>query len=282
MGSPYKLLSNRHIWDSSLILACHGILRFPLNVCKKMLYYLYLIKSHYNVLKFDVMKLLIESLVFSHLSYSISVWGVSLKQHLEKCLECLQNRAVHLLFHLQKFDHVTSYYRRVSWLPSNLIKYHSVLCFINFVDMAEVFHWSPLFSLAGLLITTPQLNFFSHIVWGVVCRLLCHFFSVKPLIDWWNLLASDIKSHVQFSDFKNNLFFAYIVMCFMCIMFVVICRYFLCIVCMLYAIILIVLCVHWMFLYVIIACTYVCIPVRKDGSSRVLWLWINQSNLIIF
>ena len=73
------------------------------------------------------MKLLIESLVFSHLSYSISVWGVSLKQYLVKRLERLQNRAVRLLFHLQKFDHVTCYYRRVSWLPfSDLIKYHSM------------------------------------------------------------------------------------------------------------------------------------------------------------
>ena len=36
---------------------------------------IYILLSHIiaNVLKFDVMKLLIESLVFSHLSYSISV-----------------------------------------------------------------------------------------------------------------------------------------------------------------------------------------------------------------
>ena len=50
-----------------------------------------LIKSHCNVLTFDVMKLLIENLVFSHLSYSVSVWGVSLKQHLVKRLERLHN-----------------------------------------------------------------------------------------------------------------------------------------------------------------------------------------------
>ena len=89
-----------------------------------MLYYLYLIKSYCNVLKFDIMKLLIKSLVFSHLSYSIYVWDVS---HLAKHLKRLQNRAVRLLFYLQKFDHVTCCYCRVSWLPfSDLIKYHSV------------------------------------------------------------------------------------------------------------------------------------------------------------
>ena len=71
----------------------------------------------------DVMKLLIESLVLSHLTCAMSVWGSSLKQHLIKRLERLQNRAVHLLFHLHKFDHVTEYYCRVGWLPfSELIK----------------------------------------------------------------------------------------------------------------------------------------------------------------
>lgn len=70
------------------------------NICKKMSYYLYLIKSHCKVLKFDIMKLLIESLVFSHLTYAMSVWGSSLKQHLVGRLERLQNRAVRLLFHL--------------------------------------------------------------------------------------------------------------------------------------------------------------------------------------
>ena len=58
-------------------------------VCKKMSYYLYLIKTHCKVLKSDVMKLLIESLVFFHLTYAASVWGSSLKKHLVKCIERL-------------------------------------------------------------------------------------------------------------------------------------------------------------------------------------------------
>ena len=99
-------------------------------VCKKMLYYLYLIKTHCKVLKYDVMKLLIESLVFSHFTYAVSVWGSSLKQHLVKRIKRLQNCAVHLLFHLHKFDHITEYYRHVGWLPfPELVKYHS-LCII--------------------------------------------------------------------------------------------------------------------------------------------------------
>ena len=73
------------------------------------------------------MKLLIERLVFSHLTYAMSVWGSSLKQHLVGRLERLQNRAVRLLFHLRKYDHITGYYHRVGWLPlSQLIRYHSL------------------------------------------------------------------------------------------------------------------------------------------------------------
>ena len=62
---------------------------FQSNVCKKMSYYLYLIKSHSKVLNFNVMKLLIGSLVLSHLTYAISVWGLSLRQHLVERLKHL-------------------------------------------------------------------------------------------------------------------------------------------------------------------------------------------------
>ena len=72
---------------------------------KRYIIYISLIKSHCNVLKFDVMKLLIESLVFSHLSYSISVWGVSLEHHLSKRLELLQNHTC--CSSAVSFDHVT-------------------------------------------------------------------------------------------------------------------------------------------------------------------------------
>ena len=45
------------------------------NVCKKMAYYLHLIKLHSKVFNHHITKLLIDSLVFSHLNYALSVWG---------------------------------------------------------------------------------------------------------------------------------------------------------------------------------------------------------------
>jgi len=52
-------------------------------VCKKMSYYLHLIKSHSKVLNHHITKLVIDSLAFSHLVYVLSVWGPSVKQRLQ-------------------------------------------------------------------------------------------------------------------------------------------------------------------------------------------------------
>jgi len=46
----------------------------------------------------------------SHLNYVLPVWGASLTQQNISRIQHLQNRAVHLLYHLSKYDHITSYY----------------------------------------------------------------------------------------------------------------------------------------------------------------------------
>ena len=46
------------------------------HICKKMSYYLYIISKHKQVLNSNLMKLLIDPLVFSHLNYSLPVWGL--------------------------------------------------------------------------------------------------------------------------------------------------------------------------------------------------------------
>ena len=95
--------------------------------CRKMSYYLYLISSHKHCLSADLIKLLVESLVFSHLSYCLPVWGPPLTQQLLQRLERMQNRAVRLCKYLSKFDHVSEHYRQLKWLPlRKLIQLHSV------------------------------------------------------------------------------------------------------------------------------------------------------------
>ena len=48
------------------------------NICKKMAYYLYLIGYHHGTLPKCIIKMLVKSLILSHLNYALSVWGPSL------------------------------------------------------------------------------------------------------------------------------------------------------------------------------------------------------------
>ena len=96
-------------------------------ICSKMSYYLNLISSHKYCLSADLIKLLIESLVFPHLNYCLPVWGPLLTQQLSQRLERMQNRAVRLCKHLSKFNHVSKYYRQLKWLPfKELVQLHSM------------------------------------------------------------------------------------------------------------------------------------------------------------
>ena len=45
------------------------------SVCRSMSYYLHLINCHVKSLPSDIIKMLVESLVFSRYTYALSVWG---------------------------------------------------------------------------------------------------------------------------------------------------------------------------------------------------------------
>ena len=87
------------------------------SVCSKMLYYLYLLSTHRHVIDYNLMKLLLESLVLSHLSYCVTVWGPSLRSILLQQLQRMQNHAVRLCCNLWKYDHVLAFYYKLNWLP---------------------------------------------------------------------------------------------------------------------------------------------------------------------
>ena len=65
-----------------------------------MSYYLYLLNSHRHVLGDAIMKLLLDSLVLSHIHYALPVWGPPLSAQLLCCLKRMLNRAVRLAFSL--------------------------------------------------------------------------------------------------------------------------------------------------------------------------------------
>ena len=66
-----------------------------------MAYYLYLIGYYHNVLPDSVIKMLIDSLVVSHLVYALPVWGPSLSVGLLHHITWLHNRGVRMIFGLR-------------------------------------------------------------------------------------------------------------------------------------------------------------------------------------
>ena len=77
-----------------------------------------------HVLPAYILKLLMDSLVMSHMQYALSVWGPSLTQNQLLRLQRLQNRAVRLVFSLNKSDHISEYYQELRWLRvSQLIQF---------------------------------------------------------------------------------------------------------------------------------------------------------------
>ena len=66
-----------------------------------MSYYLYMLHRHF--IKEDLLKTLTESLVLSHLTYSLPVWGLSLSKYSLQRIKYLQNRAFRLCRGLHKY-----------------------------------------------------------------------------------------------------------------------------------------------------------------------------------
>ena len=98
------------------------------NVSKKVSYYLYWINAHYKHLPNDVLKLLIDSLVLSRLSYALPVWGPAIsKQNLHR-LQRLHNWAVRIVGGLRKFDHVSGHRVALGWLPVDTLIQYRTLC----------------------------------------------------------------------------------------------------------------------------------------------------------
>ena len=98
------------------------------NVCKNMSYYLTLINCHVKSLPSHITKMLMESLVFPHYTYTLPVWGPAVHQDSLSRILRLQNRAVRMTYNLRKYDHVSLHRASLRWLPvSVFIRYRSLL-----------------------------------------------------------------------------------------------------------------------------------------------------------
>ena len=89
------------------------------------------------------------------------------------CLEHLQNRAVRLLFHLHKFDHITEYYQFVKWLPFSIM-FHQFYCYGKGIPL------EPPIQFGWLTTIIPELRIF--FIPCEVSFVLRPFFAIRLLI----------------------------------------------------------------------------------------------------
>jgi len=81
-----------------------------------MSYYLSLIGPHVKSLPTAIVKMLMESLVFSRYTYALPVWGPAINRDCLSRLDRLQNRAVRLTCGLRRYDHVSRCKAGLGWL----------------------------------------------------------------------------------------------------------------------------------------------------------------------
>ena len=113
-------------------------------VCKSMSYYLSLISPHVKSLPTAIVKMLMESLVFSRYTYALPVWGPAINRDCLSHLDHLQNRAVRLTCGLRRYDHVSRCKVGLGWLPmSQFIQYRSVLAMLGQHYLGEGVSFSP-------------------------------------------------------------------------------------------------------------------------------------------
>ena len=118
------------------------------SVCRSMSYYLHLINCHVKSLPSDIIKMLVESLVFSCYTYALSVWGPAIHQDSLSRISRLQNRAVRMTCNLRKYDHISHHRGNLQWLSiSSFIRYRSMLTMFDKYYLEKELLWNLQFYL---------------------------------------------------------------------------------------------------------------------------------------
>ena len=120
--------------------------------------YVIMTSKHTSLTK-SVSKMLVESLVLSHMKYAISTWGSALQQKYRSRLQRMQNRGVRLSCNLKKYDHVSSHHLGLRWLSvQDQIKQSTLSCMYRqcHYETCLKLH-PPIYSLGLHILTLPEL-----------------------------------------------------------------------------------------------------------------------------
>ena len=186
------------VFDSKLTWSSHVAA-----VCKSMAYYLYLINFHSQSLPREILKMLVESLVFSRLNYALPVWGPAVRQNSLSRINRLHNRAVRIVCGLRKSENVSRHCQAIGWLSMPLLTQHRTLCAM--LDQ---------YTCRGILLN-PPIQFGRHHTYNTRCPVHCamvarcrlalskrHF--RQKAITWWNSLPQRLFSDLLI--FRHNLY----------------------------------------------------------------------------
>ena len=174
-----------------------------------MAYYLYLISRHHKVLPMFILKLLVESLVLSHLNYALPVWGPALAHDLLARLVKMHNRAIRVIDGLKKFDHVSSFRRQLNWLSvDSLIQHRCNILMYRYYNSEH----------NNCILLNPPIQFGRQSIYltrtrpyfAAIHRFKLSFsqkFFCSKGVYWWNTLSHELlDKSLSYDEFKRHLY----------------------------------------------------------------------------
>ena len=166
-------------------------------VCKKVSFYLFWINSHRKNLPSEVIKMLIDSLVLSRLSYALPVWGPMLSKSQLNRLQNLHNWGVRITACLQKYDHVSYHRHQLNWLSvSSMIRYRS-LCVMHGIYHHNNVPFDPPIIFGST--HAYRTRWSERLIQPVYCRLSATKTLFRHLVSrWWNELSDDLVTSPTF------------------------------------------------------------------------------------
>ena len=174
------------------------------SVCKSMSYYLMMIGSHAKSLPSSVIKMLVESLVFSRYSYALPVWGPSLNTDSLSRLRRLHNRSVRLTCGLRKYDHVSKHREHLGWLPvDSFVRYRSLLLLCRDYYTSRSVPFNPAFEFGRTHCYETRCPL-HHITTIRPRTAFCQRHFRHIVSSWWNALPGNLFQDI--SEFRRSLF----------------------------------------------------------------------------
>ena len=140
-----------------------------------------------------------ESLISSLIMYALPVWGPPLLNHQVGRLQCIQNRAVRVVFSLKNFDHVSLPCEQLGWPNiSEEIDIHSLAAFHRHCFSHQCLQMQPPITFGCSHTYNTQCKaYFANNNYHYLARTQQYFRHSATC--WWNKLPFEVpRNHGEF------------------------------------------------------------------------------------